>query len=88
MTSRRAKLWLFLWLVLAGLWIGGTTYSSLQSWPRVPLDVSRNDPQVQAAYSAAVNRHRTRTLLIAVTPPLVLLVLGFIAGGLSSRKSG
>jgi hypothetical protein len=86
MTRRRTKPWLLLWLMLAAIWMGGVAYASLRSWPQVPLDLSRNDPQLKAAYSAAVNRYIGRMAVLALAPPVLLMGFGLAWYRLAGRK--
>ena len=63
-------------LLLASLvWIAAIAYIGLRAWPVMSLDMAAGDPQVRAAYDAAVMAHVLRYALLAVAPPLALLLL-------------
>jgi hypothetical protein len=53
-------------------------YASLQSWPALPLDLPRTDPQIRSAYDRAVNAHIGRYVLLGLAPPLLVLLLGWL----------
>lgn len=81
--SGRTK-WLGAGLVLAIVWCGALAYTASQSWPRVPLDISANDPATRAAFQRAVQAHVVQHAVIALGGAVVLI------GGawLVSRRRG
>jgi hypothetical protein len=76
-TWRRRLLWL--WAVLALAWIAGIAYVCLAAWPSMPLDISANDPATRTAFARAIFAHAMRCSILALTPPLLLLGLGWLA---------
>jgi bacteriorhodopsin len=64
--------------VLAVLWAGAMAYVGLQRWPTLPLDLPRNDPQIQAAYNRAVTAHVGRYIVLSLAPPMLVLGLGWL----------
>ena len=84
-TGRGSRRWLHLWLVLAVLWAGAMAYACLRDWPTLPLDLPRNDPQIQAAYSRAVTAHVGRYIVLSLAPPLFVLGLGWLVWRIARR---
>jgi hypothetical protein len=85
---RRPRFWLVVWLLAALVWVAVVSQASLRTWPQIPLDLSREDPQLKAAYSAAVFRHVARSALTALAPPLLVLVCGFAVYRFARRQEG
>jgi hypothetical protein len=83
--GRSRRRWFRLWLFVAVIWAGVVAYACLRSWPTFPLDLPRNDPQVQAAFNRAIAAHVGRYTLLALAPTLLVLGLGWLAARLWRR---
>jgi hypothetical protein len=71
-----------LWLVASVGWIAAVTIAAARGWPHMPLDVSAGDPATRAAYGRAVTAFALHHALIALLPPLALLIIGWVAARL------
>ncbi len=58
-------------------WMAVVGVSASNNWPRIPLDVPRNDPAVRAAYDRAVAIHVLSNGL-AASVPLIFIGIGFL----------
>lgn len=67
------------WLLLSIAWIALVAYFSLESWPRMSLDLG-GDAATRALYDRAVFMHVAMYALAALVPPLVLVLLGRVFG--------
>lgn len=67
-------------LVISLMWIAAVGYLAGLRWPRVPLDMSPNDPATLDALNAAVLQHVLLYGALALIPPLVLLIAQRFAG--------
>jgi hypothetical protein len=81
----RRILWIT-WLACSIAWIGMIANQARERWPRMPLDMPRNDPAVTKALDRAVTAHVTRAATIALLPPLAGLLIGGGIGFLVSRR--
>jgi hypothetical protein len=84
-TWRRRLLWL--WALLALVWIAGIAYVCQAAWPSMPLDISANDPATRAAFARAIVGHAVRCSILALAPPLLLLGLGWLIARLWPTRS-
>ncbi len=62
-------------LIVSLLWLAAAGYVAGLRWPRVPLDMSANDPATVEALNAAVFQHVVTYGAIAILPPLVLFIV-------------
>jgi hypothetical protein len=85
--GRTRRRWLRLWLVVAVLWAGVMAYACLRGWPTFPLDLPRNDPEIQAAFNRAIAAHAGRYALLALAPPLLMLILGWIVARITQPRA-
>ena len=70
------------WLVVSIVWAGAMAYLCTASWPHVPLDISAADPATAVALRAAILSHVGLYGLLAIGPPLlVLLAARALRGG-------
>lgn len=79
--------WIF-WLVVVAsvIWAVGVGWMAVDGWPSMSLDLAANDPATRAAYDAAVTRHLAWHGVIAIGPPVaVLVVLAVIAKAVRGR---
>lgn len=74
-----SRIWLGTWVLVSAVWIAGVVYLAQRDWPRISLDLSRGDSQVNAAYQRAVTGHIVRHVLLGGGLPLLFLGLGVIA---------
>jgi len=82
---RRRLLWV--WALLALIWMSGIAYVCLSIWPAIPLDISANDPATRAAFARAVRAHGIRCAVLGLAPPLLLLGLGWLVFRLRPSRS-
>ena len=75
MPARWGRAWLLAWVAISCIWVAAIAFLAVETNPRVPLDMSRGDPQVVAAYDRAVTRHMLRYLFAGVLPPALLFLL-------------
>jgi hypothetical protein len=66
-------------LVLALCWAVAVAWGIWDHLPHVPIDLDPNDPDVEAAFRAALTRHVLRQALVALAPLFVALALYVIA---------
>ncbi len=70
-----ARFVFLIWLIVSMGWIIAVIAFAQQSWPHMPLDISHTDPATRAAYDEAVLVHAAKHAVIALLPPLVMLLL-------------
>jgi hypothetical protein len=81
MRSGWGRVWLLAWAAASCVWMAAMAFLALETQPQIPLDMSRGDPQVVAAYDRATMRHMVGYLFVAVGPPaLLFLVLWLVVG--------
>ena len=85
MTGPRRLLWL--WAAVSLAWLGGVAYVCLSVWPSIPLDLSPSDPATRSALARAVATHAIRCTVLGLTPPLVLLALGWFGARMLRTRS-
>lgn len=73
--ANRNQLPFLIWLILTAAWLAAAVMMALNAWPHMPLDISHTDPATRAAYDQAVLMHAGRYALIALLPPLVILMI-------------
>jgi hypothetical protein len=61
------------------LWAGALTYLCYLTWPEVPLDIAPVDPATVLALRATVLRHVGLYALLAIGPPVLLLLVRRVA---------
>lgn len=67
-----------LWAVISLAWMGAVGYACVNAWPHMSLDLSTIDPQTQAAFDQAQMMHVLYYAAIAIVPPLVVFLLGWL----------
>jgi hypothetical protein len=87
MSSAWGRVWLLAWVAVSCLWMAAIALLALETQPRIPLDMSRGDPQVVAAYDRATARHMLGHLFVAVVPPALLFAVLWLVAGLKRRAS-
>ncbi len=70
-----SRLIFLVWLVVSLGWILAVGAFAQHSWPHMPLDISHSDPETRAAFDEAVLAHIGKHALVALLPPLVMLLL-------------
>lgn len=92
MPARWGRAWLLAWVAISCVWMAAIALLALETRPQFPLDMSRGDPQVVAAYDRAVTRHMLQHLFAGVLPPALLFLLLWAIAGLrrpaSARQNG
>lgn len=77
------KVWLFFSIV----WVAAMAYWCIQSWPRLPLDVSGIDPETLQILEQAKWRHLASHVVAALVPPAIAYVVGRLICGALSRRA-
>jgi len=72
------------WLLLSLLWISVVGFWCVQSWPRLPLDVSSIDPETLKVFEGVKLQHMVTHFLAAILPP----ALAYGAGRILCQRTG
>jgi hypothetical protein len=65
----------YIWLLLTTLWVLAVCYRAYYVWPHLPLDISHTDPATKAAFNSAVMMHAGKYALVALLPPMIVMIL-------------
>lgn len=74
----RALLSFKAWVIASLIWVTAFALLCWETWPRVPMDVSGNDPGTLTAYDAAVGFHVFQYATLGILGPLIALALGWL----------
>lgn len=66
--------WGWAWAAVSLVWLATIAWLARGDWPRLSLDMSPSDPQVQAALANAVVTHLLRYGGLAFIPPALAYV--------------
>lgn len=83
----QALLSLKAWIVVSLVWAATIGFLAWETWPRLPLDVSPNDPGTLAAHSAAVDFHLFQYGTLGLLVPAALFAVGWIALNVMKRRA-
>ncbi len=75
------------WAIISLVWIAAVAYFGWSQWPRIPLDISSNDPATIAVYNNSLARHFVLWVSVALVPPVFFYGMRWLLMALPRKKT-